>query len=132
MRLAEVFWDPKGNLHHSICPTFFQTTLLTAVTNVEENLVGRFVVFEYDALPYPGIVLNEVDDKLEVKVMNKVGANRIFWPLMDDVLWYKKEKIVTDLEKDPKSVKKRYYMLDNNIRKEITQKLQLDDRGHTP
>ena len=44
---------------------------LDKVTVVEENLIGRFVVVQYDGLPFPGVILDVDEDEIEVKVLKK-------------------------------------------------------------
>ncbi|XP_060568684.1 uncharacterized protein LOC132727272 [Ruditapes philippinarum] len=68
---------------------------LNKVSVVEENLIGRYVVVQYDGLPFPGVILDVDEDEIEVKAMHRVGNNRYFWPMIDDVLWYNKEQVLT-------------------------------------
>jgi transcription antitermination factor NusG len=43
---------------------------LNKVSVVEENLIGRYVVVQYDGLPFPGVILDVDEDEIEVKVQN--------------------------------------------------------------
>ncbi|WAR09094.1 hypothetical protein MAR_019052 [Mya arenaria] len=82
--------------------------LLKPVVTVDQHLIGQYIVVEYDGLPYPGEVLDVDEEDLEVKVMHKIGKNRFFWPLLDDTLWYHKDKVVTILDGAPVRVTGRH------------------------
>ena len=71
------------------------------VDDVTEELVSRFCVVNYESKPYPGIILAVDDEDIEVKVMHSVGKNRFFWPMIDDVLWYKPDDVIGLLENPP-------------------------------
>ncbi|WAR13556.1 hypothetical protein MAR_027736 [Mya arenaria] len=62
--------------------------------DMDERLIGRYCIIDCDGLPYPGLILDIDEEGAEVSAMCRVGANRFFWPLVGDRLWYGKEKIV--------------------------------------
>jgi hypothetical protein len=55
---------------------------------LDESLVSKYCVVKYDGKGYPGLILSVDEETLEVKTMHRVGRNRFFWPMLDDVLWY--------------------------------------------
>lgn len=83
-------------------------------------------VVEYDGHPYPGIILDVDDSEVEVTVMARIGVNRFFWPLIEDRLWYSKEKVVTLLKTAPQPVTKRHHQIDSNTWMAIAEELNLD------
>ena len=91
-------------------------------------MVGRYCVIEYDGLPYPGLI-QDVDEEIEVSAMHRIGNNRFFLPLVEERLWYGKDKIVKLLECEPELVTKRHRKLDDEIWIEVCDKLGLDDQG---
>ena len=71
------------------------------VDDVTEELVSRFCVVNYESKPYPWIILAVDDEDIEVKVMHSVWKNRFFWPMIDDILWYKPDDVIGLLENPP-------------------------------
>jgi hypothetical protein len=103
---------------------------LVPVETVDDELIGRYCVVVYDELPYPGLILDvDSDDEVEVKVMCRVGPNRFFWPLIEDRLWYPKDRIVTLLNDEPPKVTNRHCQIESGIWRSIVKKLDLDDHG---
>jgi hypothetical protein len=66
-------------------------------------------------LPYPGVILDVDDNELEVKVMNCIGVNRFFWPLLEDRHWYQKNQVVTLLDGEPQNVTKIHCQIDQVV-----------------
>ncbi|WAR24778.1 hypothetical protein MAR_038447 [Mya arenaria] len=97
--------------------------------DMDERLIGRYCIIDYDGLPYPGLILDIDEEGAEVSAMCRIGANRFFWPLVEDRLWYGKEKIVALLETEPELVTKRHRKLDDSMWKHICDKLGLDNKG---
>ncbi|KAH3855487.1 hypothetical protein DPMN_098083 [Dreissena polymorpha] len=76
------------------------------------------VLYVYDGLSYPGIILPVDEDYVEVKTMSRVGrntSNRWFWPMRDDVLWYDRKSIITLLDEEPVHVTKRHLKINDDI-----------------
>ncbi|XP_063044641.1 uncharacterized protein LOC134438864 [Engraulis encrasicolus] len=89
------------------------------IPNVHTGLVGRWCIVKYDGDPYPGIVIDVGSDScLLVKTMSRVGINRFFWPMRDDVIWYRPEDLIR-MVPEPVPVTKRHMMLEPSIWKEI-------------
>ncbi|WAR12549.1 hypothetical protein MAR_026729 [Mya arenaria] len=99
--------------------------LLKPVLTVDQHLIGQYIVVEYDGLPYPGEVLDVDEEDLEVKVMHKIGKNRFFWPLLDDTLWYHKDKVVTILDGAPVRVTGRHCKINHDVWDQIEDILDL-------
>ncbi|WAR19946.1 hypothetical protein MAR_001784 [Mya arenaria] len=97
--------------------------------DMDERLIGRYCIIDYDGLPYPGLILDIDEEGAEVSAMCRIGANRFFWPLIEDRLWYGKEKIVALLETEPELVTNRHRKLDDSMWKHICDKLGLDNKG---
>lgn len=82
---------------------------LMRVVEVNENLVSKHYLVNYDDKAYPGLILSvDEEEELEVKTMHRVGRIRFFWPMMDDVLWYPQENLLTVLNNPPRPVTKRH------------------------
>ena len=106
---------------------FIQRSVLKKVELLDESLIGQNCVANYDGVPYPGTIL-DVDEEhgCEIKVMNKIGVNRFFWPLIEDRCWYKIENIITILDTAPQPVTKRHVEIDHVVWKAIVEELNLD------
>ncbi|XP_069139889.1 uncharacterized protein [Argopecten irradians] len=89
---------------------------LVKVDVVDNSIVNKYCVVKYDDQAYPGII-HDVDDdeEVEVQVMHRIGRNRFFWPLMQDILWYPKENIITMLADPPQLVTKRHHEITPKI-----------------
>ncbi|KAH3846478.1 hypothetical protein DPMN_088779 [Dreissena polymorpha] len=63
-------------------------SLLKPVNVVDQSLVGKYcmVYYVYDGLSYSGIILTVNEDYVEVKTMSRIGRNRWFCPMRDDIL----------------------------------------------
>jgi hypothetical protein len=77
-----------------------------------------YCVVLYDEKPYPGIIVDTDDNEVEVQVMYSIGKNRFFWPLIDDVLWYKKEQLVTLID-PPEKVTNRHFQINKEVWKKM-------------
>lgn len=60
------------------------------------DLVGKWLVVDYDDLPYPGIVQDIDHESVVVKVMHRIGNNRFFWPAKEDVCPNEFSQVVTE------------------------------------
>ncbi|XP_060591766.1 uncharacterized protein LOC132746584 [Ruditapes philippinarum] len=98
---------------------------LTKVIVVDEDLIGLWAVVEYDGLPYPGEILDVDENDVEVKVMHKIGQNRFFWPLIPDILWYEKKKVVTLLDGPPEKVTGRHCQVHPDVWRAIEAEMDL-------
>ena len=88
------------------------------------DIVGKWVVVEYDGLPYPGIVQDINHEFVEVKVMHKIGTNIYFWPARDDILNYYFHQVVTVFE-GMESVTNRHMQLPVSVWDKVCKKLDL-------
>ena len=79
-----------------------------AVEFLDENLIGNWVVVLYDDIPFPGIIQDVDSGETEVKVLHRIGENKYFWPLLDDVIWYMFPKMVLGLIPVLQPVTKRH------------------------
>jgi hypothetical protein len=62
--------------------------------NTPESYLNKHVIVKYDAQPYPGLVVDEDLEDLQVMCMHRIGQNRFFWPVRADICWYVKDDIV--------------------------------------
>lgn len=69
--------------------------LLSEKPETDDSIKGKYCIGLYDSKPYPGVTLDTDVDEVKVQVMHSTGKNRFFWPLLDDVLWYKQEHFLT-------------------------------------
>ena len=89
-------------LKHFCFPVLTVTTAADtlAPTEVElrdascKSLIDEYVVVKYDGVAYPGIVTDEDHDDVEVKCLHKVGENRFYWPMHDDICWHQRDSIL--------------------------------------
>ena len=67
----------------------------------------------------------DVDDtEIKVKVMNKIGRNRFFWPTVDDILRYSKDKIITLQDEHPWLLTKRHHEIPHNVWKDVEETIE--------
>ena len=89
------------------------------IPDVNEELIGKWCVVLYDNDPYPGIIQDvDTESCALVKTMHSVGANRFYWPMKDDVIWYTQESVV-GLVPEPKPVTARHMKLMDSVWKEL-------------
>lgn len=86
--------------------------------------VGSFeldshVVVSYDGAPYPGLVVDTDNADVQVKCMHRVGDNRFYWPMRDDVCWYGPDAILAVIPA-PQPVTSRHFCIDASIWKQVT------------
>ena len=75
-------------LHHHP-PTFQETKTIQPIADVNEELIGEWCVVLYNNETYPGIIQDvDTESCALVKTLHKVGVNRFYWPMKDDVIWY--------------------------------------------
>jgi hypothetical protein len=84
------------------------------------SLLDKHVVVRYDGNLYPGIVIDEDHEDVQVKCMHKIGRNRFFWPSYDDICWYSKDDLVCELP-EPEKVTQRHHQVDPAIWHKIDQ-----------
>lgn len=85
----------------------------------------------YEHLPYPGLIVDVDEDTAEVSAMCRIGVNILFWPLVEDRLWYERGNIIKLID-EPELVTKRHRKINDTIWSEIIDKLGLDDQGKKP
>lgn len=88
-------------------------------------MIDQFCIVDYENRPYPGIILDVDDDQLEVQVMHSIGVNRFFWPLKVDIIWYKKDKVITLLNNEPQPVTSRHCSIEKSMWNKVVQKMML-------
>ena len=86
--------SPSTSVEQEQCP-------LEPVLNADADLLEKWCVVIYDGVPYPGLVTDCDDDSIEVKTMNRIGNNRFYWPVRDDVIWYKYATVVSLIPRLP-------------------------------
>ncbi|WAR26590.1 hypothetical protein MAR_012294 [Mya arenaria] len=136
MKIHQLITDYRSEIAHRvvscfcrrpvICSCFSPTRVLfpeyvEQKEDMDERLVGRYCIIDYDGLPYPGLILDIDEEGAEVSAMCRIGAHRFFWPLIEDRLWYGKEKIVALLETEPELVTKRHRKLDEYVEAHLRQ-----------
>ena len=99
--------------------------MLNTTPEITMSLVGEWCVVCYDGEAYPGVVQDVDEESVQVKTMCIIGVNRFFWPLKDDILWYRHEHFL-GLVPEPKPVTKRHMMLDMSVWNEISS--MMDER----
>lgn len=85
------------------------------ISDISEGLIGKCceIWFIYD--PYPGIIQDvDAESCALVKTMSRVGANRLFWPMREDIVWYQPENVF-GLVPEPHPVTKRHMILDGAV-----------------
>lgn len=88
------------------------------------DLVGKWLVVDYDDLPYPGIVQDIDHESVVVKVMHRIGNNRFFWPAKEDVCPYEFSQVVTEFG-GMESVTSRHMQMPVNVWDYVCKKLDL-------
>ena len=114
--------SPPSDLHQHP-PTLQDTKAIQPIPDVNEELIGKWCVVLYDNDPYPGIIQDiDTESCALVKTMHSVGANRFYWPMKDDVIWYTHENVV-GLVPEPKPVTTRHMKLMDSVWKELCSRL---------
>lgn len=109
-------------------PASTSTSVTTAqsIADIHDGLIGKWCVVTYDGDPYPGIIQDVGSDSCAlVKTMSRIGRNRFFWPMREDVIWYQPKDVVR-LVPEPQQVTKRHVMLDPTVWAEICSALDYD------
>ena len=83
------------------------TYLAHVKTSLPGELVGTYVVVRYDKKLYPGIVIDDDTDEVQVKCMHQIGDNRFFWPTRDDICYYNNDDVLAIIP-EPVSVTSRH------------------------
>ena len=72
-----------------------------------------------DEDPYTGITQDvDAESCTLVKMMSCVGANRLFWPMREDIVWYQQANVLA-IVPEPHPLTKQHMMLDGTVCKEI-------------
>ena len=72
-----------------------QNVGLQQLADLHEGLIGQWCAVIYDGDVYPGIIQAiDMFSGALVKTMSKIGHNRFFWPLRDDIIWYQPMTII--------------------------------------
>ncbi|WAR24732.1 hypothetical protein MAR_038401 [Mya arenaria] len=101
-------------------------SVLVVPVSLDESLIDRFCVVDYDGRPYPGKIVDVDDNNIEVSAMHCIGDNRFFWPLTPDVIWYEGVKVVTLLNNEPSLVTTRHRAIDKTVWEAIVKKMELN------
>ncbi|CAL8255045.1 unnamed protein product [Gadus morhua 'NCC'] len=80
------------------------------------EVVGKWCALVYDHTIYPGIIQEVNETHCQVKCMHKVGENRFFWPLREDLHWYPLEDVLT-LIPPPENVTARHMAIAREMTK---------------
>lgn len=78
------------------------------------DLVGQWCAVTYEDTVYPGIIQDIKETHVQVKCMSRIGANRFFWPLRDDILWYLFQDVLRMIPA-PKAVTSRHVEIEPAI-----------------
>ncbi|CAL8270957.1 unnamed protein product [Arctogadus glacialis] len=78
------------------------------------EVVGKWCALVYDHTIYPGIIQESNETHCQVKCMHKVGENRFFWPLREDLHWYPLEDVLT-LIPPPENVTARHMAIAREV-----------------
>ncbi|WAR20605.1 hypothetical protein MAR_002443 [Mya arenaria] len=100
-------------------------SVLVVPVSLDESLIDRFCVVDYDGRPYPGKIVDVDDNNIEVSAMHCIGDNIFFWPLTPDVIWYEGVKVVTLLNNEPSLVTTRHRAIDKTVWEAIVKKMEL-------
>lgn len=103
-----------ASVDQTLSPLASQTKLMSGDIDFSVDIIGKWVVVEYDELPYPGIVQDVDHDSVVVKVMHSIGKNRYFWPARDDILNYYFDKILIEFS-GMENVTSRHMQLPSDI-----------------
>ena len=109
--------SPPAPVDQEDCP-------LEPVLTAAADLNNKWCVVIYDGVPYPGLETDCDDDSIEVKTMSRIGNNRFFWPVRDDIIWYEYASVVT-LIPPPTPVTHRHVEIDKRYWIAICTKLDM-------
>lgn len=86
------------------------------VVKVVESLVSKYCVEKYDGKAYPRVILSiDDEEEFEIKTTHRVGRNRFFWQMIDDVLLYPKESVFKVPSNPPRPVTKRHVEIEPEV-----------------
>ena len=87
-----------------------------------EELVGKWVVVNYENTLYPGIVEDQDENgAVKVNAMSCIGNNRFYWPRQRDEIWY--DSIVSIIP-EPKNVTKRHKQVDPHLWRQLQSRFE--------
>jgi len=98
---------------------------LTPLIEIEDGLISQLCVVRYDDQAYPGVIEDVDEDSVQVRAMHSSEANHFYWPMIEDLCWYRKEHVVTLLQKPMQQLTKRLMKLDDDIWKSIQHALDI-------
>ncbi|CAL8363301.1 unnamed protein product [Boreogadus saida] len=78
------------------------------------EVVGKCCALVYDHTIYPGIIQEVNETHCQVKCMHRVGENRFFCPLREDLHWYPLEDVLT-LIPHPENVTARHMAIAREV-----------------
>jgi hypothetical protein len=79
-----------------------------------EELVGKYVLVQYNSHIYPGIVLDSDEKEVYIRCMHRVGKTAedfaFYWPkAVKDECWYEMEDVLRVIQ-EPTQVNRKYYV----------------------
>lgn len=81
-----------------------KSTIPETVTKINFN-IGNFVIFKYEEVYYPGVIVAVIDQKVLISAMVSSGTGWK-WPEKEDRLWYDEKDIFEKIEQ-PKAKNNR-------------------------
>ncbi|XP_029316085.1 uncharacterized protein LOC115027144 [Cottoperca gobio] len=79
-----------------------------------QEVVGKWCALVYDNIIYPGIITEVNETHCQVKCLHKVGSNRFYWPLRDDLHWYPLQDVLS-LIPPPENVTSRHMAIAREV-----------------
>ncbi|CAC5383317.1 unnamed protein product [Mytilus coruscus] len=86
--------------------------------SLDQSVIGKWCIVTYDNKPYPGIIQDIDANECEVEVMHRIGENRFYWPMVQDIVWYHHSNFVTLID-SPTKVGSRHYEVDKKVWKRV-------------
>jgi len=99
-------------------------TATTDGLDFSTDLLGCWVVVEYDNLPYPGIVQDISEAHVSVKVMHNIGKKRYFCPARDDIFEYSFDEVVLQFE-DMERVTSRHMQIPKHVWEQVEHRFDM-------
>lgn len=96
-----------------------------SVIELFPDLVGQYCLILYDGKAYPGKILqvDVDDDDALVRCMARIGENRFFWPMCEDVAWYMRQDILAIIEEPTPVGRGRHCQVDPHVWQKVQQQL---------
>lgn len=80
----------------------------------DPNIIGKWWVVTYHGHFYLGIITDADEEDVEVKCMSAVGANRFFWPMMEDAIWCRHDAVICRIS-EPQKIGSRHVQIDKTV-----------------